>query len=209
MNTPLPFRETRAEPIHELIRDHPLGLLVTPGLTASHVPFLLYADVGPSGTLRAHLARSNPQWRELSEASECLVVFRGAEGYVTPSWYSTKAETGKAVPTWNYAAVHVWGRPTVTEDYDWLRGQVEDLAKHQERARPEPWSLDEAPADYIDAMMRGIVGIEIAILRTEGIRKMSQNKTEKDRVGVIRGLRSVTDPHANADLASAMDDLGG
>ncbi len=178
---------------HALIRAHPLGLLVTAGsggLEANPIPFVLDAGAGPKGVLRGHLARANRQWRDFDPASEALVVFQGAATYITPSWYATKAETGKVVPTWNYAIVQAHGSLTVRDDADWLRRQVEALTRSQEEPRPAPWRVSDAPESYVDAMLRGIVGVEIAITRIGGKWKVSQNRPEADRDGVIAGLRA-------------------
>src|SRR5262245_17297520 len=142
MYQPAHFREDRLEVQHALIRGHPLGLLITSGpsgLLANPVPCLVYPDASPNGTLRLHLARANPHWRELATVEQCLVVFQGPQQYVTPSWYPTKRDTGKVVPTWNYVTVHAWGRPRVTDDPAWLRRQVDDLTLLNEGGRPEPW----------------------------------------------------------------------
>ncbi len=208
MYIPASFNESRLEKLHDLIVNGPLGLLVTHGsngLEASPIPFLLYPDEGEHGVLRAHLAKANPHWKSLIGQAECLIVFQGPEGYVTPSWYPSKAETHKVVPTWNYATVHVWGSPQVIDDVAWLRRQVDDLTSFHERPRPQPWSVSDAPADYIANQMKAIIGIEIPISRIEGKWKMSQNKDKADREGVINGMRSDTDPHRNilvADLVS-------
>jgi transcriptional regulator len=186
------FREDRIDVQHELIRTHSLGLLITAGpsgLIANPVPFLVDAASPERGTLRAHLARANPQWRELAAVDECLVVFQGAQEYITPSWYPTKHQTQKAVPTWNYVTVHAWGRPRVVEDPAWLRRQLEDLTLLKEGGRPEPWKVDDAPAPYVAAQIKGIVGVEIPIDRIEGKWKVSQNRSEADRAGVVAGLR--------------------
>lgn len=205
MYQPPQFREDRLTVQHDLIRAYPLGLLVTAGpggLMANAVPFLLDAATGPYGTLRAHVARANSQWKELE--AECLVVFQGAQDYVTPAWYATKRETGKVVPTWNYATVHVWGRPVVRDDVDWLRQQVADLTVEQERARPEPWAVDDAPAAFIAGQIKGIVGIEIPIDRVEGKWKVSQNRSTADRAGVADGLRQ-----GGRDESAALVDQAG
>jgi len=167
-------------------------LLITAGpagLLANLFPFLLDADGAEKGTLRLHMARANPQWRELEAVEECLAVFQGPQDYVTPSWYATKRETGKVVPTWNYATVHVWGKPRVMNDDVWLRKQIEDLTASREARRAEPWQVDDAPADFVAMQMRAIVGVEIPISRIEGKWKMSQNRPEADRAGVIAGFR--------------------
>lgn len=211
MYIPASFRESRPDILHALVRAHPLGLLVTAGpagLQASPVPFLAYPDGAPLGTLRAHLARANPHWREIAAAAECLVVFQGEQGYVTPSWYASKAATHRVVPTWNYAAVHAWGKASIVEDAAWLRRQLDDLTAQQEGRRPQPWAVGDAPADFVAAMVRGIVGIEIPIGRIEGKWKMSQNRDAADRAGVIAGLRDAADPHRNAALADLVERAG-
>ena len=192
MYQPPHFREDRIEVQHQLIRAHPLGLLITAGpggLLANLFPFLLDSDGSEKGTLRLHIARANPQWKELEAVEECLVVFQGPQDYVTPSWYATKRETGKVVPTWNYATVHAWGRPRVMNDDAWLRRQIEDLTASRENLRAMPWQVDDAPEDFVTAQMRGIVGVEIPIARIEGKWKMSQNRPQSDRTGVIAGFR--------------------
>ena len=206
MYQPPHFREDRIEVQHDLIRTHPLGLLITAGpggLQANPIPFLVYADAIDRGTLRAHMARGNPQWRELAAVDECLVVFQGPQQYITPSWYPTKHETGKVVPTWNYVTVHVWGRPRAIEDGVWLRRQVEDLTKSQEGKRPAPWLVSDAPEPYLTAQFKGIIGIEIPIARIEGKWKVSQNRPAQDRAGVAAGLRDSGErSHAMAALVS-------
>ena len=207
MYIPPAFREDRTEALHELIRLHPLGLLTTTGaggLVATPIPFLMYADEGGNGTLRAHMARANPHWRDLQGAAECLVVFLGPQGYITPAWYATKQETQKVVPTWNYVTVHAWGKPRLVEETVWLRRQLEDLTCAQESARPRPWSVGDAPEDYVAAQMQAIVGIEIPIDRIEGKWKLSQNRTEADRTGVVAGLSDPQDPDHNLAMAALM-----
>jgi transcriptional regulator len=192
MYQPPAFREDRIEVQHDLIRTYPLGLLITAGpggLMANSIPFLVEPGASEKGTLRGHLARANPQWRELAAAAECLVVFQGPQEYITPSWYATKRETGKVVPTWNYVTVHAWGRPSVTEAEDWLRRQIADLTRSRELARATPWDVADAPESFIAAQAKGIVGLEIAIARIEGKWKVSQNRPEADRAGVVAGLR--------------------
>jgi transcriptional regulator len=203
MYQPPHFREDRLEVQHALIRMHPLGLLVSAGkggLMANPVPFLLLPDASEHGTLHCHVSRANPHWRELGAVEECLVVFQGPQQYITPSWYETKRETGKVVPTWNYATVHAWGKPHVIEDTEWLRRNVEGLTRSHEGARPAPWAVDDAPPEYVAAQLRGIVGIEIPIARIEGKWKVSQNRPEADRAGVVAGLRKHGE--ASAPMAS-------
>jgi transcriptional regulator len=205
MYQPDHFREDRIETQHELIRAYPLGLLITAGaggLLANPIPFQLDTTGGEGpGVLRAHLARANTQWADLRDGGECLVVFQGPQAYVSPSWYATKPETGKVVPTWNYATVHVWGRPRVRDQSSWVRGQIDALTGEREAGRSEPWGVEDAPADFIAAQMRGIVGLELPIDRIEGKWKVSQNRSAADRQGVERGLRE-TDDVAMADLVA-------
>jgi transcriptional regulator len=189
MYLPAHFREERVEVHHDLIRAHPLGLLVTAGprgLMANPLPFLIDTE---NAMLRAHLSRANPQVSELEACTECMVVFQGPHGYVSPSWYATKRETGKVVPTWNYATVHVWGRPRVVSDPEWIRSQIADLTASREETRAEPWSVGDAPPGFLDAQIRGILGIAIEISRSEGKWKAGQNESPPDRRGVIDGFR--------------------
>jgi len=190
MYQPAHFREDRLEVQHALIRAHPLGLLICAGPEgpiANPVPFLLDAEASALGTLRAHLARANPQWRLLAEAP-ALVVFQGVDTYVTLSWYETKRETGKVVPTWNYAMVQARGPVRVFEEADWLAAHVGALTARHEASRPAPWSVDDAPEPFIAAQLRGIVGIELEIAAIEGKWKVSQNRPAADRAGVAGGL---------------------
>jgi transcriptional regulator len=192
MYQPAYFREDRLAVQHALIREHSLGLLVTAGpggLQANHIPFLLDDRAGEHGTLRAHLARANPQWQDLSAIAECLVLFQGPQSYISPSLYPTKHEHGKVVPTWNYITVHAWGRPRVIDDAAWLRRQIDDLTTHNEAARPAPWSVSDAPEQYVAAQIKGIIGVEIPIARIEGKWKVSQNRPAVDRAGVVAGLQ--------------------
>src|SRR5690606_37811622 len=170
MYRPPLFREDRIEVQHALIRANPLGLLITAGaggLIANPVPIVVDDDGTDYGTLRLHLARDNPQVAELASVNECLVVFQGPQAYVTPTWYPTKQASGKVVPTWNYATVHAWGTPTLIEDPAWLRRQIDDLTGLLEDPRPEPWQVDDAPAPFVAAQLRRIVGVEIPISRLE------------------------------------------
>jgi transcriptional regulator len=196
MYQPPHFREDRIEVQHALIRAQSLGLLITAGrdgLQANPLPFLIDAGGSERGTLRAHLARANPQWLELAAVDECLVVFQGPQQYISPSLYATKREHGKVVPTWNYITVHAWGRPQVIDDVAWLRRQVNDLTLHKEGSRPAPWYVSDAPEPFVAAQLKGIVGIEIPIARIEGKWKVSQNRPAGDQAGVIAGLRGSGD----------------
>jgi transcriptional regulator len=190
MYRPPHFREDRIEVQHAAIRAHPLATLVTAGaagLEANLIPFLV-GDGGRFGVLHAHLARANGQLAALREGSQALVVFQGPQAYVSPSWYAAKAETHKVVPTWNYVAVHCWGTPRVIDDAAWLRAQIGRLTLSREAGRTEPWAVEDAPADYIAAQIKGIVGLEIPIARIEGKWKASQNRSAADRAGVAAGL---------------------
>ena len=205
MYQPPHFREDDPAVQHALIRAHPLGLLVTmgaDGLEANLIPFVLDASAGPHGTLRGHLARPNPQWRQFDPAVEALVVFQGPEAYITPSWYATKAETGRVVPTWNYVVVQVRGGMTTTDDPAWLRSQIGSLTAQQEAPRAEPWHVDDAPAAFVEGQIRGIVGIEIAITRIDGKWKTSQNRPAADHAGIIAGLSA----DGAADMAGLVRD---
>ncbi len=204
MYQPPHFREDRLAVQHALIRAHPLGLIITAGpagLQANAVPFLIDSDASEKGTLHAHLARANPQLRELAAVDECLIVFQGPQHYITPPWYPTKRKTEKVVPTWNYITVHAWGRPVVIDDAPWLRQQVGELTASQENVRRDPWAIGDAPADFIAAQLKAIVGLEIPIARIEGKWKVSQNRPAADRVGVVAGLRSEGDETMAAAVA--------
>lgn len=201
MYIPPLFREERLTVQHALIREHPLGILVTigsEGLSANPIPFILQPDRGPLGTLQGHLARANPQWRDHNGAQDALVVFQGPERYITPSWYATKQQTGKVVPTWNYAMVQVQGRIRVIEDQAWLADQVAALTDRHEADRPESWAVTDAPPAFIAGQLKGIVGIEIEIARIEGKWKVSQNRPEADRSGVVASLVESGEPAARA-----------
>jgi transcriptional regulator len=189
---------------HDLIRRRPLGLLVShgpQGLIANAIPFLVDAGASKLGTLSAHTARANGQWRDLAEAGEALVVFQGPDHYVSPSWYATKRETGKVVPTWNYVMVQARGVPRVIEDEAWLRRQIAALTQSQESARPAPWAASDAPEDFIAAMVKQIVGVEIEITDLRGKWKASQNRNAADRAGVLAGLTADGDAQALAMTA--------
>ena len=190
MYQPDDFRVDDVPRIHALIRARPFAALVSSGavgLYATHLPTLL-KDEGSFGTIECHLARANPHWKHIAESGEVLMIFQGAEGYITPNWYPSKAEHGKVVPTWNYAIAHAYGRPEVINDKDWLRRHVAELTAQQEAHEAAPWSLSDAPESYVAAMLRGIVGIRLPIARLEGKWKMSQNREVKDREGVVLGL---------------------
>jgi transcriptional regulator len=201
MYLPSHFEETRVEVLHQLIRSHPLGVLVTfgaDGLNANHVPFEIDPNPAPFGTLRAHVARANPVWREFSREVEPLVIFQGPQAYITPSWYQTKKETGKVVPTFNYIVLHAYGAMRVIEDADWLRKFVSGLTDRFEAPRAQPWAVTDAPADFIAMQLRAIIGIEIPVARLVGKWKTSQNRPAADQKGVVAGLRESDDAIAQA-----------
>ena len=208
MYQPPHFREERLEVQQALIQAHPFATLVTlgsAGLTANSIPFFLDVSRGTCGVLQGHLARANHQWRDFNPAVEALVIFQGAESYITPSWYATKQETGKVVPTWNYAIVQAYGAIQTIEDRDWLAAHVAALTRSREAGRERPWSVADAPAAFIEAQLKGIIGIEIPISRIEAKWKVSQNRPAADREGVVEGLRSSGDKAslAMADLVAA------
>jgi transcriptional regulator len=185
------FAEHRPEVLQALIAAQPLGALVTmqDGLPcADEVPFLFDGTSGPHGTLRAHVARANPLWQRAAD-TPVLVIFRGPQAYVSPSWYPSKAEHGKVVPTWNYVLVQARGRlRVIDQDPVWLRAQLDALTHLQESTQPQPWQVSDAPADYVGQMMRAIVGIEITLDSLVGKWKVSQNRTDVERAGVVAGL---------------------
>jgi transcriptional regulator len=210
MYQPPHFREDRLEVQHALIRSRPLGALVTvgpAGLAANHIPFLIDPAASRLGTLQAHVARANPVWRETDPDQDALVIFQASESYITPSWYETKRETGKVVPTWNYAVVHAHGRLRPIEDEAWLREQIAALTRLKESLRAEPWAVTDAPGTFVAAQLKGIVGIEIEIARIEGKWKVSQNRPEADRRGVVTGLRAEPEPGAAA-MAELVETFG-
>lgn len=195
MYLPTAFAEDRLEVKHGLIRAYPLGMLVISGADgpmADLLPFALYPDEGTAGlgVLRAHMARANPAWQALAAGGECLVVFQGPEAYISPSWYASKAVSHKVVPTWNYAMVQVRGAARVIEDAAWLRRQLGDLTAMQESGLPEPWAVADAPPDFVDGLLKAIIGIEIPIRSIVGKWKVSQNRSAADANGVAAGLRA-------------------
>jgi len=194
MYEPPHHKETRLEVLHALIARHPLGLLVSSGAegpVADAVPFLLDPAVGKLGRLRAHIARANPQAKLLADGGhKVLVVFQGADSYVTPSWYETKRETGKVVPTWNYVIVQAGGSARVIDDRAWLAGQIAELTERHEGGRARPWKVSDAPEPFVEAQLKGIIGVEIEIADLSGKWKVSQNRPVADRAGVAEGLAS-------------------
>jgi transcriptional regulator len=209
MYIPEQFEERDVSVLHALIRAHPLGAWVTGAggsLVVNHIPFLVDPDRGPAGTLVGHVARANGVWKT-TPAIESVVVFQGAQGYITPSWYPTKHQTGKAVPTWNYAVVHAHGSPRIVDDRDWLLRHVSELTRVHESARDVPWQVTDAPPDFVAALLNGIVGIEIPIARLEGKWKASQNRPLADRLGVVAGLANAGDA-ASREMARLVEERG-
>ena len=187
MYIPSHFALTDPAQLHRIIHEHPLGMLVTHGeggLDACHVPFEFDPAAGALGTLSAHVARANPVWQGADSGRPVMVVFRGAQAYVSPNWYPGKHETHRQVPTWNYEAVHAHGTLVVRDDERHVRGVVARLTRRHEASEPKPWKMGDAPADYLDEMVRRIVCIEVAITSLVGVSKMSQNKEARDREGV-------------------------
>ena len=203
MYVPPHFNEDRIDILHDVIRASGLATLVSVtdgGLLASHAPLLLDPDPAPYGTLIGHLARANPHATSALPGVQTLVIFQGADGYITPSYYAAKREHGKVVPTWNYAAVHAYGPLEVFDDPDRLLEVVTRLTNRHETPRAQPWAVSDAPDPFIQGMLRGIVGISIPVVRLEGKVKMSQNRPAADVSGVVEGLRL----DGRSDLAAAV-----
>lgn len=209
MYLPAHFEESRPEALVGLIRERPLATLVVQGETpdANHIPLQFASQAGTAGVLRGHVARANPLWRQLGAGAPALAIFHGPEAYVTPNWYPTKQEHGKAVPTWNYAVVHVHGTLKAIDDAAWLRAQVEELTRQEEAAFPHPWAVADAPADYIEKMLAAVVGIELTIHRMTGKWKTCQNQPAANRAGVVAGLTAAGPENAAmAALVAAVRD---
>lgn len=207
MYLPPQFEEKDETVLRALIEAHPLGLLISTSGTdvlANPVPFLVSVRDGVT-TLRAHVSKANAQWRHIKDGASVLVVFQGTNTYVTPSWYASKAEHGKVVPTWNYAMVQARGSASVHDGSEWLRPQVNELTDRHEADRPAPWKVDDAPEAFVAAQLRGIVGIEISVSQLTGKWKVSQNRPEADRRGVHAGLTSQGD----GDMADLVGLYGG
>jgi transcriptional regulator len=190
MYLPKSFEPPDTDTLLHFLRAHSFGVLVTAtshGLDGNHLPFVFDPEPSPYGTLRGHVARANPIWREC-QGADALAIFQGPDSFISPSWYPTKQETGAVVPTWNYIVVHAHGAVRVVQDASWLRAHVEALTNRHEASREAPWAVSDAPADYIDKMVGAIVGIEMPISRLIGKWKLSQNRSERDRAGVVEGL---------------------
>jgi len=207
MYVPAHFAESRPEVLHDLIRRHPLGILVThgaAGLDANHIPFELSTPPGSLGVLSGHVARANPVWRELADGAEVMVIFRAADAYISPNWYPSKHEQHRQVPTWNYMVAHAHGRVRIVDDERFVRGIVGRLTRTHEAAQPVSWKMADSPRDFIDGLLQAIVGIEIEITRLEGKAKLSQNKDARDVQGAIDALAAAGENDAaEAMLAAA------
>jgi transcriptional regulator len=193
MYIPSHFAISSPDQLHRIIREHPLGALVTmgpEGLDANHIPFELAVDQGDRGVLTAHVARANPVWRQCREGADAMVIFRGNESYISPNWYPSKHETHRQVPTWNYEVVHIHGRLTVMDEERFVRGVVARLTREHEMAEPRPWKMGDSPPEYIDQMLKAVVGIEILINRIEGKAKLSQNREPRDRLAAADTLQA-------------------
>ncbi|MCU0769696.1 MAG: FMN-binding negative transcriptional regulator [Burkholderiaceae bacterium] len=191
MYVPAHFAIKNPEDLHRIIREHPLGALVTlgpDGLDANHIPFELDAAEGALGMLTAHVARANPVWQQCRGGAEVLVVFRGAESYISPNWYPSKHESHRQVPTWNYEVVHVHGRLAVMDEQRFVRGVVARLTRTHEAGEPVPWKMGDSAPEYIDGMLEAIVGIQVEITHIEGKAKLSQNREARDRLNAADTL---------------------
>ena len=192
MYVPDHFSETRLEQLHRLIVEHPFGMLVTTGqggLDANHLPFHLDPAAGPYGTLHAHVARANSVWKDMRAGCDVLVVFRAEHAYISPTWYPSKHELHEQVPTWNYKVVHAHGQAMVMDDDKFVRGVIARLTRTHEAPQPAPWKMGDAPKDYLDRMVRGIVGIRIEVTSLVGKFKLSQNRELRDRQGAGEALK--------------------
>jgi transcriptional regulator len=193
MYIPADFNEPRKEVLHAHIAQHPFGTLITHGkngLDANHIPFELASDEGEFGVLRAHVARANPVWQDVANGDEVLVVFRAGDAYISPNWYPSKHEAHRQVPTWNYIVVHAYGRIAIHDDEKYVRGVVARLTRTHEASEPQPWKMGDAPSDYIETLLKSIVGLQIEITRLVGKSKLGQNKEARDIRGAAEALRA-------------------
>jgi transcriptional regulator len=210
MYIPKANEETRIPVLHELMEAQPFCSLITmgsSGLFATHIPMVLEKQGEPFGLLKGHVSRANRQWRDFSPEIEALAIFSGPQHYISPSWYPEKRETRKVVPTWNYAVVHAYGHLKVIENTDWLLAHLESLVNIHEADFPAPWKISDAPADYIESLTKGIVGLELAIQRIEGKWKASQNHSEAHRESVVKGLDDLNTAESQAMKALMLGTL--
>ena len=209
MYTPKDFAVNDLALLHAAMKQSELATLVTMtsrGLVATHLPLMLDETRGEFGTLTGHVSRANLQWKESNPEVDGLVIFLGPDTYVTPNWYAAKQETGRVVPTWNYAAIHAYGHPVFFEDTERLRVVVTELTRRHEASFPAPWQVTDAPPVYIDSQLKAIVGFDFPILRLEGKQKFNQNRSLEDRTGVIEGLRSLGDERKTR-VADLMEEI--
>ena len=204
------FKEDRIPVLHAMMRAHPLATLVTStasALVANHVPMETADQPAPFGTLRGHIARANPLWKEYRAGAEALAIFQGPQSYISPSYYATKRETGEVVPTWNYAVDHAHGTLRFVEDTAWLRDLVTRLTDAHEAPRAEPWKVSDAPEAYLRKQLSLIVGFELCIAKLTGKWKASQNHSAANRRGVVAGLGAKGDPGSRelADILAAFN----
>lgn len=212
MYCPDAFAETRPEILRALIQSHPLATLVSlgdHGLEANHIPLYLAPDTGSQPILQGHVARANPLWQEANSNAEVLVIFQGPEHYISPSWYATKAETGKVVPTWNYVVIHAYGPLQVRDDPAWIRQQMSALTAQQEKNLPLPWQVEDAPHDFTERLIQQVVGIEIPITRWQGKWKVSQNQPRLNRDSVLTHLEQCHQPDSEAMAEQVRNRLAG
>jgi transcriptional regulator len=203
MYIPPHFAENRPEELQRIMREYPLGVLVThgpEGLDADHIPMELDASQGPHGSLSGHVARANSLWQRCPTGTSVMVIFRGANAYISPNWYPSKHETHRQVPTWNYQVVHAHGTITIHDDERYVRGVVARLTRRHEATEPKPWKMTDSEPEFIEGMLAKIVGFEIAITSLVGKVKLSQNREERDRLGAAHTL----DNQGDAALAKAM-----
>ena len=194
MYIPQHFREERPEVLRELMAKFPLAALVTAGtggLEANHLPMLYDPEPVPWGTLRGHLSRANRQWQDYSPVVEALAIFQGPQAYISPHWYPTKQQHGRVVPTWNYAVVHAHGKLSVYAEPERLRAFLDRLTAVNEAGQPKPWMPADSPPEYIDGLLKAIVGVELAITRIEGKWKVSQNQPAENQIGAAEGLEEM------------------
>ena len=207
MYIPAHFEQPDIETMHGLIRTRPLATLVTldsDGINANHIPLHLTPAPEPFGILRGHVARSNPVWRAPEPDTEVLAIFHGPDAYISPSWYASKQESGRVVPTWNYTVVHAYGSLRIIDDASWIRTQLEALTAHNEAVFSEPWAVSDAPDEFTEKLIEAIVGIEIVITRLSGKWKVSQNQPPENRRSVIQGLNGCGQSEAVA-MAALVD----
>ena len=211
MYLPKIHEETRLDVLHELIRAHSLGTWVSAeetGLNVNHIPFVIDRSRGEFGTLVGHVARANPVWKAPATGLPSVIIFRGPQTYITPSWYPSKHEHGKAVPTWNYAVVTAHGRPEFIEDGTWLYRHLAELTDTHEASQALPWKVDDAPHAFTDKLIAAIVGVEIPIQRIEGKWKTNQNRADHDKMGVVAGLLARGDDDAVAMASLVQSHIG-